>query len=165
MCEGTTLTKSCVAYKCPWYEYYLQDEATVGDCSKLTCSETTGDDPDFSRNNTPAMAYSTMDGCQGNCVDPTVGCSDDSCARTYSCNVSSTCGECLDLDFPRSMRGVELDASYTNGIVALEFAEVRSPSNIVCPVHIIHIPRSLGLSERSNHFSCRRNFEYHDPEL
>jgi hypothetical protein len=96
-CQGTTLTTTCTVYKCPWYEYYLQDPSTEGDCSGLTCTETTGDDPDFVRTNTPAMAYSSMDSCTSNCVDPTTGCSDDdTCSRTYTCNASSTCNACSD---------------------------------------------------------------------
>ena len=90
-CAGTTLTDTCTVYKCPWYNYFDQAAADQGDCSALACSETQGDDPDFSRTDTPAQAYSTADACAGNCVDPTTGCEEDTCVRTYTCNASSTC--------------------------------------------------------------------------
>ena len=101
-----------------------------------------GDDPDFVRTNTPAMAYSSMDACAGNCVDPTVGCTDDSCIRTSACNVSSTCAQCMDLDLPLSLRGVQIDSSYEGGIFKFEFAagytsaQITSPSGDVTDVTI-----------------------------
>lgn len=122
-CQGTTLTDTCTVYKCPWYEYYLQDPSTQGDCSGLTCSETTGDDPDFVRTNTPAMAYSTEESCAQNCVDPTTGCNDDdSCSRTYTCNASSTCNECSDnSDIPTHFMGIQMSVGEVAGIWTLDF--------------------------------------------
>ena len=98
------------------YEYFLQDPSTVGDCSALTCSSTTGDDPDFTRSNTPATAYATADACASNCVDPTVGCLNGTCAKTGTCDASSNCGNCADYHLPTVMAGVEIDAAYQTGV-------------------------------------------------
>jgi hypothetical protein len=123
-CQGTTLTTDCGVYKCPWYEFYNQDPADQGDCSSLTCTETTGDDPDFVRTDTPAMAYSSQDSCAQNCVDPTTGCSDDdTCSRTYTCNASSTCTECVDTDLPTHFKGIQMNIGYKSGIWTLDIDE------------------------------------------
>mmetsp|Transcript_50861 Transcript_50861/g.65125 ORF Transcript_50861/g.65125 Transcript_50861/m.65125 type:complete len:542 (-) Transcript_50861:131-1756(-) len=120
-CQGTTLTTDCTVYKCPWYEYYNQDPSTEGDCSDLTCSETTGDDPDFVRTDTPAMAYSTQDSCNNNCVDPTASCAeDDTCTRTYTCNASATCAGCVDTNLPTHFKGIQMNTGYASGIWTLD---------------------------------------------
>ncbi len=96
----------------------MQTPAEQGDCSGLTCSVTTGDDPDFTRTNTPAQAYSSADSCAGNCVDPTTSCDDvnNTCARTFTCNASATCNACQDLNLPTVYRGVQINAGYAAGI-------------------------------------------------
>jgi hypothetical protein len=94
----------------------LQDPSTVGDCSALTCSATTGDDPDFTRSDTPATAYATADACATNCVDPTVGCLNGTCAKTGTCDASSNCGNCTDYHLPTNLVGVEISANYQAGV-------------------------------------------------
>ena len=88
----------------------------MGDCSALTCSKTTGDDPDFTRSNTPATAYATADACASNCVDPTVGCLNGTCAKTGTCDAASNCSECTDCHLPTKLVGVEIDAAYQTGV-------------------------------------------------
>ena len=136
-CQGTTLTQTCTVYKCPWYSYYLQSDADQGDCSGLTCTETTGDDADFVRDNTPAMSYSNLEACQGNCVDPTIGCQEDTCERTYTCNASSTCSDCNDFNLPLHLKGIELDATYESGIHTFEFDDAFTTATMTTPAGVV----------------------------
>lgn len=142
-CSGTTLTTTCAVHKCPWFEYYLQAPEDQGDCSALTCTATTGDDPDFVRTNTPAQAYSTNTACMNNCVDPTVGCTapgddenagdDQVCSLTKACNASSTCADCSDMILPTKFKGVEMDYTYTPGTWSLTFDDAFTTSNLTDP--------------------------------
>jgi hypothetical protein len=133
-CQGTTLTTECTVYKCPWYEYYNQDPSTQGDCSDLTCSETTGDDPDFVRTDTAAMAYSTMDSCNNNCVDPTTSCSeDDTCSRTYTCNASASCADCVDTSLPTHFKAIQMNSNYYSGVYTLDIDEAYTLATWTTP--------------------------------
>jgi len=119
-CSGLTLAQDCSVYKCPWFEYYAQ---TPANCSALTSAcgaETTADDPDFKRDY-PASAYLSADKCHQSCVDPTVGCTGSTCAKTHTCNASSTCSSCETVDLPAVLQGIQISNNYTAGLWTFAF--------------------------------------------
>ena len=103
----------------------------------MSClAETDGDDPDFVRSDTPAAAFSSAGACQTNCVDPTTACVDGACAKSYTCNASSSCDACSEQrpgEFPLHLAGLELSAGYAPGGHVFEFADDLSAVTVTPP--------------------------------
>ena len=102
------------------YRYYNSSKA---DCSALnsTCGAvTTADDADF-RRDYPASAYLSSKECSSSCVDPTVGCSGDTCTKTFTCDPTSSCSACQLDHLPQVMQGLQISDGYVAGIWTFNF--------------------------------------------
>jgi len=108
-------------FKCPWFEYYASSPANCSALAGACGAPTTADDPDFKRDY-PASAYLSSDKCHESCVDPTVGCTGSTCAKTHKCDPTSSCAKCETVDLPEVMQGLMISNNYTAGLWTFRFA-------------------------------------------